>query len=89
VQVNPKTAIPSSGNTNVSELCDCIDAGGRWFWHTGEIVLKNSNKIADMLKLCNSRNTNLLLDVPPDRNGLIDSLYIKRLLEVKNIISDK
>jgi alpha-L-fucosidase len=89
VQVNPQTATPSSGNTNVSELCDCIDAGGRWFWHSGEIVLKNSNKIADMLKLCNSRNTNLLLDVPPDRNGVIDSLYIKQLLEVKKIISDK
>jgi alpha-L-fucosidase len=87
MNVSPENAVPPAGNKDVSELCDCIDAGGRWFWHTGEIKLQEAEKISVMLKLCNSRNTNLLLDVPPDRNGLIDELYIKRLMETKNISS--
>ena len=86
-QVNPATAVPPNGNKNVSELCDCIDANGIWFWHTGKITLQSSEQIADMLKLCNSRSTNLLLDVPPDRDGVIEDCYIKRLMEVKKIIN--
>ena len=57
-----------------------------WFWHTGKVKLQDAYQIADMLKLCNSRSTNLLLDVPPDRDGLIEDFYIKRLMEVKNIV---
>jgi len=84
---NPENAVPPVGNINVSELCDCIDADGRWFWHTGEIKLQEAEKIGEMLKLCNSRNTNLLLNVSPDRNGLIDEVYIKRLMEISKFVS--
>ena len=86
-QADPLKALPAKGNKNVSEVCDCLDANGIWFWHTGKVTLQNAEKIADMLKLYNSRNTNLLLDVPPDRDGLIDQFYIKRLMEVKKIIN--
>lgn len=84
-QADSANAIPLEGNKKVSELCDCIDANGVWFWHTGKVKLQNAIQIADMLKLCNSRSTNLLLDVPPDRHGLIEVFYIRRLTEVKNI----
>lgn len=80
---DPKNAVPPEGNKDVSELCDCIDAGGRWFWHTGDIKLQSVDKLVKMIKLCNSRATNYLLDVPPGRDGLIDSVYIKQLQLVK------
>ncbi|MGA9295037.1 MAG: alpha-L-fucosidase [Ignavibacteriaceae bacterium] len=85
-QADRANAIPPDGNKNVSELCDCIDADGIWFWHTGKITLQSSEQIADMLKLCNSRSTNLLLDVPPNRDGIIEELYIKQLKEVKKMM---
>jgi alpha-L-fucosidase len=87
MKASPEKAVPPVGNTNVSELCDCIDAGGRWFWHTGEKSLQKAEKIGSILKLCNSRNTNLLLDVPPNPDGLIEDLYVKRLMEIKKIVS--
>jgi len=89
LQTIPEKAVPPSGNENVAELTDCIDAEGRWFWHTGEILLQNAVQLASMLKLCNSRNINLLLDVPPDRNGLIEDIYIKWLIEIKKINSQR
>ncbi|MBN1819945.1 MAG: alpha-L-fucosidase [Prolixibacteraceae bacterium] len=85
IQANPETAIPPQENTNVSELCDCIDANGIWFWHTGEIKLLEAEDVAARLKQFNERKTNLLLDVPPDRNGLIDSVYIKHLATIKQL----
>ena len=85
-QADQAYAIPPDENKSVSELCDCIDADGIWFWHTGQITLQSAGQIADMLKLCNSRNTNLLLDVPPNRDGVIKDFYIKRLMEVKKIV---
>ncbi len=33
-------------------------------------------------------NKNLLLDVPPDRDGVIEDLYIKCLMEIKKIASE-
>jgi|WetSurMetagenome_2_1015567.scaffolds.fasta_scaffold28573_2 alpha-L-fucosidase len=83
-QASPDKAVPPPGNKNASELCDCIDAGGRWFWHTGEKQVQKADVIGNMIKLCNSRNTNYLLDVPPCRDGLIEDLYVKHLMEIKN-----
>ena len=85
-QADSANAVPPVGNKNVSELCDCIDANGIWFWHTGKVKLQSAEQITDMLKLCNTRSTNLLLDVPPDRRGLIEEFYIKRLMEVKKAV---
>jgi len=86
MQSNPGKALPPSGNKNVSELCDCIDADGRWFWHTGRIKLQEANVLCNRIKLCNSRYTNYLLDVPPGREGLIDEVYVKRLMTIKKIL---
>jgi alpha-L-fucosidase len=87
IQSNPEKAFPPSGNTDVSELCDCIDAGGRWFWHSGEIKLQKADAISNMIRLCNSRHTNYLLDVPPGRDGLIDDVYVRQLMSIKNTLS--
>jgi len=86
IQSNPGKALPPSENKEVSELCDCIDAGGRWFWHTGEIKLQKVDILSSRIKLCNSRHTNYLLDVPPGREGLIDDQYVKQLMLIKSVI---
>jgi alpha-L-fucosidase len=85
----PDKALPPVGNKNIGELCDCIDANGLWFWHTGLITLQEAGVVGNLIKLCNSRNTNYLLDVPPDRNGLIEDVYIKRLMEIKRAFSQE
>ena len=88
-QYHPDKSIPALTNKNASELCDCIDADGRWFWHTGEKHVRNATEISDMIKLCNSRNTNYLLDVPPGRDGQIDELYIQQLMEIRKLLPIK
>jgi alpha-L-fucosidase len=80
---NPEKALPPPGNKDVSELCDAIDASGRWFWHTGEISLQKVDVLSNMIKLCNSRNTNYLLNVTPGKDGLIDDVFVKHLKLVK------
>jgi alpha-L-fucosidase len=82
-QATPANATPPAGNKNTGELCDCIDATGMWFRHTGLPTLQKPGVVSGMIKLCNSRNTNYLLDVPPGRDGLIEDEYIKRLAEIK------
>ncbi|MEO6851486.1 MAG: alpha-L-fucosidase [Mucilaginibacter sp.] len=88
-KATPDKALPPAGNKNVGEVCDCIDANGIWFWHTGPVTLQEPGVISGMIKLCNARNTNYLLDVPPNRDGLIGQEYIKRLAEIKAAISGK
>ena len=85
-QYHPDKSIPGIANKNTCELCDCIDADGRWFWHTGEKRVQNAIEISNMIKLCNSRHTNFLLDVPPGRDGLIEDVYIKHLMAIKKIV---
>jgi alpha-L-fucosidase len=85
--VDSSHAVPPPGNTDAAELCDCIDANGHWFWHAKNMKLKEPQQIAGMLKLCNARGTNLLLDVPPNKDGIIEDLYIRRLMEVKDMVN--
>jgi alpha-L-fucosidase len=35
-----------------------------------------------MLKLCNSRQANYLLNVPPDRTGRVPEWLVRRLVEI-------
>ncbi len=86
-KATPATAVPPAGNKNAGELCDCIDANSLWFWHAGPIRLQEPAVVSGIIKLCNSRNTNYLLDVPPGLDGLIGNLYIKRLMEIKKALS--
>jgi alpha-L-fucosidase len=88
-QAHPEKATPILGNKNPSELCDCIDTDGRWFWHTGNRKVQKAADIINLIKLCNSRHTNYLLDVPPGRDGLIEDLYIKQLMEIKKSLPFK
>jgi alpha-L-fucosidase len=88
-QATPDKVVPAPGNKNIGELCDCIDARGLWFRHTGLPALQKADTVSAMIKLCNSRNTNYLLDVPPGKEGLIESAYIERLMEIKKSLAGK
>jgi alpha-L-fucosidase len=85
-----KPVLPPENNTVPSEVCDTIQKGP-WFWHPGIRAdhLQTTDEIVRMLKLCNSRRANYLLNVPPDRDGLIPDLYVERMREVGRILGVK
>jgi alpha-L-fucosidase len=66
-----------------AEVCDCITPGA-WFWQTNltEKSVTSAAEVVDMLKLCNSRQANYLLNVPPDRTGRIPKWLVRRLEEI-------
>jgi alpha-L-fucosidase len=77
------TALPPEENTNISEVCDCLTPGA-WFWQPNvtEKSMRSAEDVVDLLNLCNSRNSNYLLNVAPDRNGLIPEWKVQRLREI-------
>jgi alpha-L-fucosidase len=83
---DPK-GMPPEGNTVPAEVCDKISR--TWFWNTadGPEYTKDAREIVKMLRLCNKRNANYLLNVPPDRNGLISGLHLKRMQEVSALLN--
>jgi alpha-L-fucosidase len=78
---DPKGMLPE-GNTVPAEVCDKISR--TWFWNTADTPehVKSAEKIVELLETCNRRNANYLLNVPPDRNGLISGLHLERLREL-------
>ncbi len=78
---DPKS-MPPEGNTLPTEVCDKLSRG--WFWSTMETPddVRSAREIVDLLELCNQRNANYLLNVPPDRDGLISGPRLERLREI-------
>ncbi len=76
--------LPPEHNALPAEVCDTIQTGQRWFWVETKQPsdLQLADEIVARLKLCNGRNANYLLDVPPDRDGLISGPQLDRLREV-------
>jgi alpha-L-fucosidase len=79
--------MPPEDSTIPAEVCDKISR--TWFWNTtdGPEYTKNAQEIVRMLRLCNKRNANYLLNVPPNKNGLISGLQLKRMQEVATLLS--
>ena len=81
----PERALPPEGNKDPGEVCDYM--GPAWFWKsTEEWTLKSAEEIVSMLKLCNSRRANYLLNVAPDTSGLIPAPSVQRLREVGDLL---
>ena len=79
-----KGDLPFADNSSPAEVCDVIQTGQRWFWsevHKPD-DLQPAAQIVARLRTCNQRNANYLLDVPPDRDGLISGPQLQRLREV-------
>lgn len=57
-----------------------------WFWRTDrEMTRKSAKETADLLRLCNQRNANLLLNVAPNRRGLISNQTVDTLCHVAEL----
>jgi alpha-L-fucosidase len=76
--------LPPDGNQMPAELCDTIQTQARWFWHPelGDADLQNVERMAETYRLCRERNANYLLNVPPNRDGLIPDKSVKRMWEL-------
>jgi alpha-L-fucosidase len=62
------------------EVCDYI--GGDWFFKD-EDQLRPDSELQTLFENCRARGTNLLLNVPPDRSGVIPPSYVEALLRLK------
>jgi len=62
------------------EVCDPI--GKNWFFVEGDPP-RPDEQLAGILKACRQRGVNLLLDVPPDKHGLIPDIYVQALMRLR------
>ena len=77
---------PPPGNTIPSEVCDTLVSSGNWFWQPGiEAHMRSAEDIVKVLRMCNERRANYLVDVGPDRNGLLPEAFVKRLKEIGEV----
>ena len=58
------------------EVCDPI--GKDWFYVEGDVP-RDDKPLADQFAACRARGVNFLLDVPPDKNGLIPEFHVAAL----------
>lgn len=58
------------------EVCDPI--GKEWFYVAGDMP-REDKALADQFAACQARGVNLLLDVPPDKDGLIPEFHVAAL----------
>jgi alpha-L-fucosidase len=58
------------------EVCDPI--GKEWFWVDGDVP-RSDDALLKQFQACKARGVNLLLDVPPDRHGLIPDDSVQAL----------
>jgi alpha-L-fucosidase len=63
-----------------AEVCDTI--GQEWFWVEGDAP-RSDEELLGMYLVSRSRGANLLLDVPPDRHGLIPSETVAALMRLR------
>ncbi len=79
-----KGGLPPPGNALPAEVCDTIQTGARWFWREVRQPsdLQTAETVVARLRTCNERKANYLLDVPPDRDGLISGPQLQRLREI-------
>ena len=82
----PFDAFPSEDNTMPSALGHCSVKGNGWFW--SEATPDGLNKgesaqtITDKLTALESRYCNFMLNCMPNRDGLMDTLYLDLLAEI-------
>lgn len=87
--INWRKHYPPENNTNPSEVSDAI-AVHEWFWNNeSSHELQSAEDIVDGLKISNKRSANYLLNVQPNRDGLISGPYLKRLREIGDLVKEK
>jgi alpha-L-fucosidase len=66
------------------EVCDPI--GKEWFYKEGDTP-RSDAELLGMYLLTRSRGANLLLNVPPDREGVIPEIYTDALMRLRENLS--
>jgi alpha-L-fucosidase len=76
--------LPGADNDSPAEVSDTLQTEARWFWRevTRPSDLQPAEAVVARLRLCNARSADYLLDVPPDRDGLISGPHLQRLREI-------
>lgn len=77
------TSIPDN-NLLPSEMCETVSAKGKWFY-AGQAEADNlysAEVLTGLLKACNTRNANFLLDVAPTPHGKIPASQVARIREL-------
>jgi alpha-L-fucosidase len=84
-----KGELPPVDNAVPAEVCDTIQTGARWFWRKVKAPsdLQPAAEVAAKVSICNQRNANYLLDVPPDTDGLISGPQLERLREIGALVA--
>jgi len=84
---HPERALPPEGNEHPAEVCDKLGPG--WFWSTREnqTNVQSAEQVVKMLKLCNRRRANYLLNVEPNKSGLIPDYSVERLRQVGELLA--
>jgi alpha-L-fucosidase len=81
--------LPPVGNTVPSEGNATLRSDNGWFYHdSGANSLKAANWVADQIVTLNSRNTTYLLDVPPNKAGLIPTSSVTQLQAIKTDVDN-
>ncbi|TXE07239.1 hypothetical protein FUA26_13540 [Seonamhaeicola algicola] len=82
----PFGAFPPEDNTMASALGHCSVKGNGWFWSektpNGLIEGDGIETILDKLTKCESRYCNFMLNCMPNRDGILDTIYIDMLNEI-------
>ncbi len=82
----PFGAFPTEGNTMASALGHCSVNGNGWFWNektpNGMKANDGVDVVVDKLKKCETRYCNFMLNCMPNRDGLLDEIYIDMLAEI-------
>jgi alpha-L-fucosidase len=81
---------PKPDNSIPSEVCDTMVSTGNWFWQPGiDAHIRSADNIVSTLKMCNKRRANYLINVGPDRNGLIPEAFVQRMKEIGARLKDE
>ena len=63
----------------------CQPIGKQWFFADGDLS-RSKDEFLDEYRFCRKNEINYLLDVPPDKTGLIPDDSVKKLMSLKNAI---
>jgi uncharacterized protein len=66
-------------NTAPGKTCWCLEQG--WFWKEGARP-RTANQVMNLLRTVNSRNSNFLLNVGPNRQGRFEEASVQVLAEI-------
>ena len=73
-------------NTAPGETCWCLEQS--WFWKSGASP-KTATEVVDLITTANSRNSNFLLNVGPNKEGRFEASSVKVLAEIGKLLKAK